>query len=322
MHRSGTSAVTGALVTLGFGGPGADDRLDWPESNPEHWESLALTLHDERLLGQVGGSWDAPPDVDEARDPSLPDGSRPPGDLLADSFEGPGPWVWKDPRTCLLLPHWRPTLGEPLAAVLVWRDPLAVADSLHRRDGMDLPLGIALWERYNRAALANLDGTATYVTSYEDLMADPLAGLTALADWLGSLPQFRDLSVGWDVGRAAATMTGSDRPAPAPQSGILLPEQEHLRSGLAGLHGGHLPLGPTHVGGESPWTTALIASRRDYRSRDLDYLNQEHAAELGRAEDLTAYWRGYAEAMEQSTSWRVTRPLRRGVAAVRGRGPG
>ena len=191
--------------------------------------------------------------------------------------------MWKDPRTCLLLPHWRPTLGEPLAAVLVWRDPLAVADSLHRRDGMDHPLGIALWERYNRAALANLEGTDTFVTSYEDLMADPLAGLTALADWLGSLPQFRDLSVGWDVGGAAATMTGSDRPAPVTGSGtgILLPEQERLRAGLAGLAGGHLPLGPTEVGGESVWTTALIASRRDYRSRDLDYLTQEHAAELG-----------------------------------------
>jgi hypothetical protein len=36
MHRSGTSAVAGVLGALGFQTPSADDRMDWPESNPEH----------------------------------------------------------------------------------------------------------------------------------------------------------------------------------------------------------------------------------------------------------------------------------------------
>ena len=63
MHRSGTSAVAGALANLGLEGPGADDRMDWPESNPEHWESLSLTVFDDKLLDALGGSWDAPPEL-------------------------------------------------------------------------------------------------------------------------------------------------------------------------------------------------------------------------------------------------------------------
>ena len=39
-HRSGTSAVTGALVALGLNGVAPDDRMDDLESNPEHWESF------------------------------------------------------------------------------------------------------------------------------------------------------------------------------------------------------------------------------------------------------------------------------------------
>jgi hypothetical protein len=44
MHRSGTSAVTGALGALGLGVVHADDRMDWPESNPEHLESVSVSF--------------------------------------------------------------------------------------------------------------------------------------------------------------------------------------------------------------------------------------------------------------------------------------
>ena len=120
MHRSGTSAITGALGALGFNTPHARDRTGFkPESNSEHWESLSLSAYNEHLLAEMGGSWEAPPDlssmpqVDEAffqLDPPLP--------ILNAAYPEPGPRVWKDPRLCLLLPLWRPVLPSPIVAVL------------------------------------------------------------------------------------------------------------------------------------------------------------------------------------------------------------
>ena len=60
-------------------------------------------------------------------------GLRDPGGLLTVAFVDGGPSVWKDPRVCLLLDYWREALTGPLAAVLVWRSPLAVARSLAQR---------------------------------------------------------------------------------------------------------------------------------------------------------------------------------------------
>ena len=68
------------------------------------------------------------------------------------------PWVWKDPRTSVLLPFWRATLGPRVSSVVVFRNPFEVARSLHSRHGLPAPFGIALWERYNRLILAHSAG--------------------------------------------------------------------------------------------------------------------------------------------------------------------
>ncbi len=143
MHRSGTSAVTGALVELGFRPPSVDDRVEWADSNPEHWESRSITLFDDALLEQFGGAWDAPPDLEQGWTDKITaaDQANAP-QLLTAAFDGSGPFVWKDPRVSLLLPFWKPLLEPPLAAVLIWRDPLAVAESLQRRDHIDRPVGL------------------------------------------------------------------------------------------------------------------------------------------------------------------------------------
>ena len=194
MHRSCTSAATGALVTLGLNPCRLEDRMDWPESNPEHWESLSLGLHNESILAQFDGEWNAPPQFpdDWEIEGDLGDAADP-GGLLAAAYPEPGPSVWKDPRLCLLLPYWRTVLPPPIAAVLVWRPPLAVADSLFRRDGLPIADGLALWERYNRSAIQGLAGVDTFVIDYDSLVDDPDRFLGQLADWLGSMPQFLSL---------------------------------------------------------------------------------------------------------------------------------
>src|SRR5580700_11091745 len=73
MHRSGTSAVTGALGFLGFAVPVAQDRWAPSPDNPDHWESRAMGNYDDALLERLGGTWNRPPDpaLDWESDPDL-----------------------------------------------------------------------------------------------------------------------------------------------------------------------------------------------------------------------------------------------------------
>ena len=246
MHRSGTSALTGALGATGLQLYRPDDRVEWAESNPEHWESLSLTLYDEDLLVRFDGSWDAPPTLPSGWErgsevPAVADATR----AIESAYPESGPSLWKDPRLCLLLPFWRNVLAPPLAAVFVWRSPIAVARSLLHRDQLPLSDGLALWERYNRAGLEALDGVETYVVSYESIVERPEERLGELLDWLGSLDQFAGTPLEWDPVPAAASIAeelrhhaGREDTDPDP---TCLPEQLALAEYLAASAGGHRP---------------------------------------------------------------------------------
>jgi hypothetical protein len=336
-HRSGTSAVAGALGALGFTVPSLEDRMDWPESNPEHWESLSLSVYNEDLLHRLGGSWDGPPELDEGWPESpamadLPD----PEDLLASAFLGSGPAVWKDPRVCLLLDYWRKVLVGPVAAVLVWRAPLAVAHSLWKRDQMALTDGLALWERYNRSALAGLDGVDSYVVDYRSIVEDPKQFVGDVAGWLGSLDQFSDRVEGWDPAKAAASIDHDLQHQTADDGsgddGELQDEQRQLVDQLTALRGGHRPLVPGSIPAESPIATEVIRLRRELGrlQRELavrDTTREELAAaqaeldrtrvELSNAYEYLASTRDALDKsnetivnMRESTSWRLTKPVR------------
>jgi len=316
MHRSGTSAMTGALGGLGMATPDAGDRWGWHEANPDHWESISINRFDEALLSRMGGSWDAPPELPEGWETGESMAGAPdPRDAVSVAYPDAGPIAWKDPRVCLVLPYWRRRLPQPLAAVLVWRSPLAVARSLQKRDGMHLADGVALWEHYNRSALANLVGIDTFVCSYESVLDDAEIAFTAIADWLDGLPQFADQAGTWTPGEAASMITdGAGPPRPQSDDGLLLPEHRALVDHLSGIGGPHAPLEAPPRSTPSPWSVALLAARRGSRSRQLDKLDTERAALVRQLEERQLA----LDRLHGSTTWRLTQPFRTLSARLRG----
>jgi hypothetical protein len=318
-----------------------EDRWEPSPDNPDHWESRALALYCDLLLDRLGGTWDRPPESmsdgelnerlsDELGDPSSP---------AHRAFPKPGPVVWKDPRTCLLLPYWRAQLPSPVAAVFIWRRPLSVARSLQARDRMPLADGVALWERYNRCALNGLVGVDTFVTRYEDIVEDPTEQLGTIAKWLGGLPQFADHAGAWDLASAAASISpGLLRQQSTGDAGLLLPEQQELVRHLESLEGPHGPLSSSPEGAESTWTQALLGDRHQlatlsrqreelrqtarrlwYEAQGAEARVQGLEAEVKRLHmELQILEEAYElyQQMQASTSWRITRPLRR-LAALR-----
>ena len=192
MHRSGTSVATRLVHQLGPAmSTDAIGATDW---NPRGlWESQSLIRLNDRILAETGHTWWYPP----PEGPHYADAMQEIDGFVAEATDAFGrvhpsyPWVWKDPRTSLLIPFWRGVLGRP-AGVLVLRHPFDVARSLERRNAMPLRLGIALWERYNRLILQHAPDMPMFVVRYDDLLDDTANSMTRLHSFL------RDLHISMD----------------------------------------------------------------------------------------------------------------------------
>lgn len=188
MHRGGSSAVTRLLNLAGLAA-GPEERFPIPDlANPKgYWENSDVVILDDALLAALGGTWSDPGDLDLGRLPpdrreAFEDRAR----ELIESFDEQGPWVFKDPRLCLLFPFWRKLLTRP-ACVLIHRDPLPVAGSLEDRDVLPVPLGLALWELHVKEALAGSLGLPRVLVSYHEILASPGETLRRLVRELSAL---------------------------------------------------------------------------------------------------------------------------------------
>ncbi|MGH2719899.1 MAG: sulfotransferase family protein [Actinomycetota bacterium] len=271
MHRSGTSAVAQMVHRMGvFIGPRQDLIIADPTNPTGHWESWTLTAVNGTLLATCGGTWSAPP-------PLLPGWQLDPDldDVLALGWRAfplvypQQPWVWKDPRICLTLPFWRErVIDVPLAALLVLRNPLEVAQSLHARNALPKGQGLALWERSMGRAVANLRGLPTLVLSYEDLLegtaagaGDPVLGLWSYLTEVGVVagdgpPEGAGqvLVGGLRHGRYSAEDLRRDPDVSAAQAA--------LYEVLQGLRGAHDSFSPPDLPAETPSTASLLDEAR------------------------------------------------------------
>jgi hypothetical protein len=262
MHRSGTSATAGALTALGLHGPSGDDQAAPRQANERgYFESKQMMLLNRGLLANMGGTWSAPPrlavgwenapDLDEIRGRAA----------LAFTRSFPvRPMVWKDPRNCITLPFWRRVVGLPQAAVFVYRDPLEVARSLQVRNDVGLTYGLALWDRYVRAACAGLTGLPTLVMDYADVLEQPVASIDALSDFLATVgvdvdgPTRRTAAASVDIGlrhhRGSAT-----------RSSGLWDSQFEVAASLGALRGVHASWRPPDIGPEPDWVDDILGLR-------------------------------------------------------------
>jgi hypothetical protein len=265
MHRSGTSAVTGLLVELGLHGPVEQDVPAVTGWNARgNFESARLIHLNDELLIAHGGSWGAPRPFPPSweTDAAVTD-RRTRAARVVDRVFPSGPFVWKDPRNCLLLPFWRSVIAPPAAAVFVYRNPLEVADSMTARNGLTTTHGLALWERYVRSAAADLAGLPTLVVGFDRVLEDTRA-------WCGELMDFLDVvGIGLDhaaIDGAARSLDGKlrhVRHGGLPDEGIH-ETQHRILDVLTERAGVHLAWSPPDLGAEPGWVEDVLTLRRHY----------------------------------------------------------
>jgi hypothetical protein len=176
MHRSGTSAVAGTLVRLGF----AEPRGMLPPSNDNpsgFFESTAVAVFNTALLRAAGCTWDNCLSFDPNEVSPTTVGSLLPValDILRQEFADAPAFMMKDPRLCLTLPVWMPALraaGANVSALLVTRHPAAVVRSLAWRNGLREDARALLWLHHMLEAERATRSLPRAVIDYDDMMRD------------------------------------------------------------------------------------------------------------------------------------------------------
>ena len=188
MHRSGTSAITGALRLCGAW-VGEEEELTAANSeNPRgFWERRDIRNICDRLLHASGADWWKIRSFDPN---AIPDDvlteERTKFATIISRLDAHGTWALKEPRLCFLLPVLHDLITNPVC-IHIFRNPLEVARSLQTRNGFGIAAGLALWEAYNRRALATSENLPRVLVSYEALMLRPKETIDKLLDCLAEM---------------------------------------------------------------------------------------------------------------------------------------
>ncbi|MFK7967136.1 MAG: sulfotransferase family protein [Burkholderiaceae bacterium] len=188
MHRSGTSAAAGALHLLGVdlaktyqAQEGVNER--------GFWEHADLVDTHDTVLRLLGSAWDdilpiPAKHLEGLYSHKVTDRLR---SLLKRDFENSQIWGFKDPRICRLLPIWfhlETGSDFSLKCWLVTRDPEEVAASLSRRNSFPTEKSMLLWLSHTLEAEHVTRGHLRTHSTYDDLLADPVAVYTQVNDEL------------------------------------------------------------------------------------------------------------------------------------------
>lgn len=182
MHRSGTSALAGALHKLGADLGPESAWLSPAADNPRgFFEYAPMVDMNRRILAALGGTWSSPPPLPEGwiDDERLVDLRPHVQELSIDMRDG---MVVKDPRLSLVLPLWG-SVGRIPAGMLCLRHPNAVANSLGVRNQFTIDQSLFLWFRYNAAAILNCPDAL--IVEYESLLENPVKQLNRTAEHIG-----------------------------------------------------------------------------------------------------------------------------------------
>ena len=196
MHRSGTSALCGALDLVGvdFG----QHLMPANEANEKgYWEHEQIVRFHDDLLSSLGSHWDddRPLPVDWLERDVTKETQACLMAVLKRDFRHASLLGLKDPRMSRLMPLWFPIfdkLGiEPHFALTV-RQSFEVARSLAKRDGLEPAKSYLLWLGHIFAAEAATRGHKRAFVQYDAILENPVAALTRLQNELALNFRFPD----------------------------------------------------------------------------------------------------------------------------------
>lgn len=188
-HRSGTSALSGVLSHLGGDVP--KTLMPAGEGNAEgYFESVRVMAFNDRLLNALGSDWkDLSPLDPGSTTAQVFEGLMAEAvQVLQEEFSAARLPLLKDPRICRFVGFWSEAFSragyEPLY-IHTHRNPLETAQSLQKRDGIPIELGLLIWLRHVLDAEAATRGRTRAFTNYKALLEDWRAQISQMEQTLG-----------------------------------------------------------------------------------------------------------------------------------------
>jgi len=192
MHRSGTSMLSGLLVTS-CGYNVGDHLIESAADNEKgFFERVDIVLQNDEFLRRQNAYWAANVinyDWEQAlRDKEdgvaeFEENGRPGLEFLNNPANIP--WLQKDPRMCITLKTWLQLMNSEPAIVFTYRHPMEVAMSLKKREqSFTLEHGLRLWIIYNMRAIQNSNGLCIVYSSNDKILADPMIEVQRISDEL------------------------------------------------------------------------------------------------------------------------------------------
>ncbi len=178
MHRSGTSAITHALTTMGVE---LGDTLLIPMQSVNEkgfFEDIDFTSLNEELLRACGRTWFSLEPLQSSEADFLCNRGylQKAIQLLRKKVSTHQFFGLKDPRTAKLLPFWSRVFSLcdlDVRYLLVLRHPMSVQQSLKLRDRFESVLSYYLWAEHMLAALIYSQDLLKIIVDYDSFVEDP-----------------------------------------------------------------------------------------------------------------------------------------------------
>jgi glycosyltransferase involved in cell wall biosynthesis len=281
-----------ALLVVGMRGAGAaawvevlegagrvDDRED--RSSNSRLEQSRLS-RDRRAIDDLNNevvrhleeSWDGTETQMHGWEDPVMEGLLERAATLVSSVSANRPFVLSEPGLGLTVPLWRRALRNHCCGLIVIQDPIEVAMSISREEGISTLTGLARWSFYHRTAIEGLHDLPVFVCQLSELKEDPshvLGYLTdTLRDW-GEIDRVANIDTIVDRLRSIPKDTAESTPQfdhSGPQHDVLA-----LRNILAGAKGRHDVFDLGTLPNRGSWERPLL-ERRIWKSRAIELEDQ------------------------------------------------
>jgi hypothetical protein len=187
MHRSGTSAITGALEKIGVALP--QDLLPANEFNERgYFEGEKVMLLNDQILSEMGSSWDDTQFQTTLAKEIIEKFLSEVKQFIEKEFAYSKVFALKDPRMCITFPVWERALNElaiDIKVVFPYRNPFEIARSLKQRNDFSVEKSLLLWAKHLLTAERYSRAYPRYFLGFNQFLKNVPEHLKNIAEFLG-----------------------------------------------------------------------------------------------------------------------------------------